>query len=184
MPIKEIRGRAGLWPIRRHLMENEPLHRMSKNRVIVTPSQWPGQLMNRLHFLSSIRPRALTAAMFAVALTLPGCGGDPSAKDLERLDSKELSAEERMVAEALIAGFRHETGAASLGDAEIERAVCYAKSVEMPEAYADVHKLYLADYASIDQDFYPWFQGEGVSMEDAWDIADRVKKAFDACAVQ
>ncbi len=127
--------------------------------------------------------RTIIAAVgVAAALALPGCGGDPSAKDAARLDSKELSPDERMVAEALLDGFRRETGAATLPDADIERAACYAKSVDMPEKYTDVHKLYLADYAAIDKDFYPWFENKGVSMEDAWDIAGRVKAGLDICA--
>ena len=136
--------------------------------------------MKRRH-IQSIRT-IVAASVLTAALALAGCGGDPSAKDSARLDSKELSSDERMVAEALLDGFQHETGAATLPDADIERAACYAKSVDMPDEYADVHKLYLADYAAIDQDFYPWFEKKGVSMEDAWDIAERVKAGLDICA--
>ncbi len=137
--------------------------------------------MKRRRHPFTARTRSLTPALIA-ALALVACGGDPSAKEARKLDEAALSPDERSVAEALIEGFKTETGAASVSEAEIERAACYARAVDMPEQFSDAHKSYLADYAAIDEDFYPWFEARGVSMEDAWDIAERVKKGFEACS--
>ncbi len=138
--------------------------------------------MKRRHDRYAARLRILPAAL-AAAIALSACGGDQSAKDAEKLDGMDLSSDQRAVAEALIDGFKSETGTNAVTDAELERAACYAKNVDMPDAFADVHKLYLADYAAIDEDFYPWFEENGVSMDDAWDIAERVKEGFEACSV-
>jgi len=118
-----------------------------------------------------------------VPVLLAACGGDRSASDAAKLDAMELTADQRAVAGALVEGFRSETGEGSLSEAEIERAACYAREVDMPAAFADVHALYLADYATIDQNYYAWFKEKGVSMDDALDISERVKAGFEACMV-
>lgn len=123
------------------------------------------------------------AAILAGAFALAGCGGgDTEPTQAEQLDAAGLSAEQRAVAEALIEGFQGETGSDAIGAADVIRAACYAQAVDMPDRFDDIHRRYLANYAAIDQDFYPWFETNAVAMEDAWDIAKRVTQGFEACA--
>lgn len=130
--------------------------------------------------LSRRRTHLLLATIAAFALAACGGGGQPS--EDETLDAIELTDDQRVIAEALLEGYRKETGAKTIGADDIARAGCYARNVDIPAQFRDVHKLYLADYAAIDADFYPWFEMHGVSTEDAWDIAERVRKGFEACA--
>lgn len=136
--------------------------------------------MQRRYSLFKPAPKLL--ALIAPVL-FAACGGDRTGSASAKLDDMQLTADQRVVAAALVEGFRSETGEGSLSDAEIERAACYAREVDMPAAFDDVHAQYLADYTAIDQDFYTWFKEKGVSMEDAWDISKRVKAGFEACMV-
>ncbi len=139
--------------------------------------------MNRR--LSELFRLSKTAQIALGALALAACGGGNSEPDAASpvLAAAELSADDRAVAEALLAGFKKESGVSAIGEADAARAACYAQNVDIPAEFAEVHKMYIADYTAIDQDFYVWFEERGVSMEDAWDIAERVKKGFEACAV-
>ena len=124
--------------------------------------------------------------VFLAAIAASGlvaCGGDPEPSEEETLEAIELSDHQRVIAEALLEGYRKETGETTVDAADIARAGCYAQNVDIPAQFSDVHRQYLADYTAIDADFYPWFEARGVSMDDAWDIAERVKKGLEACQV-
>ena len=108
---------------------------------------------------------------------------DMAEMQTEKLSEMGLDAREIAIAEAVIEGFKKETGMPVLRSRDVMRAGCYAKSVDMPSQHHRVHKLYLADYTEIDKNFYPWFNAQGVDDNTAYDIAQRVSKGFDECAV-
>ena len=130
---------------------------------------------------SSSRRRMLLLLATAAACALAACGGGQGPSEAETLDAVALTDDQRAIAEALLEGYRKETGAVAIDADDVTRAGCYAQHVDMPAQFRDVHKEYLADYAAIDKDFYPWFQARGISAQDAWDIAERVGKGFEAC---
>ena len=158
------------------------LHTARSIGAIVKSSSRRGLTVKRNSNRNAAPLRALSlACALAGAMALAGCGGGDDPTDAQRLDAAALTTDQRAVAEALIAGFQRETGADTVSAAEVDQAICYARTVEMPAAFADAHRRYLADYAAIDQDFYPWFEANAVSAQDAWAIAERVQQGFAAC---
>ncbi len=129
----------------------------------------------------SVQRRAQIILATIAAAGLAACGSDKPPSEEATLDAVDLTDEQRAIAEALLEGYRKETGETEVGAADIARASCYAQNVDIPAKHIDVHKQYLADYTAIDADFYPWFETHGVSMDDAWDLAERVKMGLEAC---
>lgn len=116
------------------------------------------------------------------AITLSACSaGEIAEMESDKVDKMNLSASERVIAEALVEGYKKETGAPMLRSRDYAHAACYAKNVKMPTHFARVHAQYLKDYSSVDRDFYGWFRRQGVSDDAAYKFYSYVVKGFEAC---
>jgi hypothetical protein len=122
-------------------------------------------------------------AVLGAAFLLAACDAHMEQMEADKLESFELSDRERAVAEAMIEGYKKETGMTVLRSREIARAACYAKSVAMPSRQDAVHQAYLRDYSAIDKNFYPWFANQGLSQDDAWKISERIQKGYADCSM-
>ncbi len=126
----------------------------------------------------------IKTAMAIGALTmLAACDADLEQMEAGKLDSYGLSEQERVVADALIEGYKKETGMPILRSREIARAACYARSVDMLSRHHNAHLAYLRDYTAVDENFYPWFSAQGISEQEAWKIGERVKKGYADCSM-
>ena len=125
--------------------------------------------------------KALCALAF---LLIAACSAEDMAEmEADKLGGMNLSPAERAIAEALVEGFKKETGAQMLRSRDVGRAACYAKSVKMPSQFARVHALYLKDYSAVDGDYYGWFRRQGVSDEAAYKFFGHVEEGFNACSI-
>lgn len=125
------------------------------------------------------------AAIASVLLaTLAGCTAEQRERmEAEKLDSFELTSEQRTIAEAFVAGFKAEMHLPLLRSRDYAKAACYAKRVEMPSWHARAHLLYLEHYVEADRDFYGFFQRHGIDEKTAWEMSERYRAAFDACSL-
>jgi hypothetical protein len=123
-------------------------------------------------------------AITALAVTLGACGGvDTEQMEAEKLEQMELTNEQRIIAEALIAGQKKETGIPVLRSRDYAAAGCYAKTVQVSRGQSRAHEAYLRDYAEADKDFYAWFKRQGVGEQEAYAISQAVHAALDECSL-
>ncbi len=107
---------------------------------------------------------------------------DRAQMEAEKLDQFELTNAQRDVTEALIEGYKKDTGMPILRSQDYARAACYAKSVKMPSRYTRAHLLYLKNYPDADEDFYGFFQKHKVPDQLAYDMSQIFQKGYDACS--
>jgi hypothetical protein len=103
--------------------------------------------------------------------------------EAEKLESFDLTVDQRTIADALLVGQKAETGLPMLRSRDYVRAACYAKSVDMPKSYARAHLLYLQNYSEADRDFYPFFQRQGIDEQTAWAMSEKFRVAYEKCSL-
>ena len=101
--------------------------------------------------------------------------------EAEKLESFDLTVEQRTIADALIVGYKAESGLPILRSRDYARAACYAKNVDMPRRYERAHLLYLEHYGEAEKDFYAFFQRQGIDDDTAWGMSERFRAAYDKC---
>lgn len=120
----------------------------------------------------------------ATSLALAGCDAADFAKmETDKLTQMGLTPEQMSVAKALIEGYKKEVGRPVIRSRDVMRAGCYAKTVDLPAHHSRVHKLYIADYAVIDQNYYPWFNKQGIDDQTAYEIGNKVTAAYEECSL-
>ena len=83
-----------------------------------------------------------TVALLAAGLALTACSAEDRAKmEKDKLESFELTAKQYEIAQALIEGYKKDTGMPMLRSRDYGRAACYAKMVNMPAMYERAHLL-------------------------------------------
>jgi len=118
-----------------------------------------------------------------LCLGLAACSAEQRAQmEADKLESFELTDGQRAIAEALIVGYKAETGLSMLRSRDYARAACYATKVDMPRSYERAHLLYLENYGEADKDFYPFFQGHGIDDNTAWEMSEKFRVAYEACS--
>ncbi|WP_066555650.1 hypothetical protein [Croceicoccus bisphenolivorans] len=127
-----------------------------------------------------LRKFAALAGLAPALLVLSACDG--LADDSDRFDNLNLTSEELEVAQALVTGFKKETGLPILRSREYGRAACYSRMVEMPDHLKRAHLAYLADYPEADADYYGYFAKMGVSETDAYEVYQRFEVADEKCS--
>lgn len=121
----------------------------------------------------------------AVCLGLTACSAEQRAQmEAEKLESFDLTVDQRTIADALLVGYKAETGLSMLRSRDYARAACYAKSVDMPRRYARAHLLYLENYDEADEDFYPFFQRQGIDENAAWEMSEKFRVAYEKCSLR
>lgn len=124
----------------------------------------------------------IIGALALVAIT--GCSAEQRTEmETTKLESFDLTPDQRVVADALVTGFKAEMGLALLRSREYARAACYAKKVVMPRKYKKAHLFYLANYDAADRDFYPFMQKRGVTDIDAWEMSKVFRLAYEQCTL-
>lgn len=127
--------------------------------------------------------RKVSVLGVVLCCSLVACSAEQRAQmEADKLDSFELTTEQRAIAEALVVGYKAETGMAMLRSRDYARAACYAKTVDMPSRYREAHLLYLENYGEADKDFYPFFQSRGIDDNTAWEMSERFTAAYDECS--
>ena len=116
----------------------------------------------------------------AAILLVTAC--DMEKMEGDRLDSMELNESQRIIAEALIEGYKKEMGGVPLRSRDIMHAGCYAKTVRIPSSYHNVHIKYLRNYTEIDNNYYPWFRSQGLSDDTAYKVSEWVNDGFEKCS--
>lgn len=121
----------------------------------------------------------------ALCLGLTTCTAEQrSQMEAEKLESFDLTVDQRTIAEALLLGQKEESGLPLLRSRDYARAACYAKSVDMPKRYARAHLLYLKNYGEADRDFYPFFEHQGIDEQTAWDMSEKFRAAYEKCSLR
>jgi len=105
-----------------------------------------------------------------------------SEMEAEKLESFNLTSAQREIADALVIGYKTDTGLPILRSRDYARAACYAKEVRMPARFKRAHILYLSSYPEADKNFYPFFKRHGVSDQVAYDMSQIFQKAYDQCS--
>ena len=119
----------------------------------------------------------------ALCLGLTACSAEQRAEmEAEKLESFDLTVDQRAIADALLAGYKAETGMSILRSRDYARAACYAKNVDMPRSYARAHLLYLENYDEADKDFYPFFDRHGIDDNTAWEMSEKFRVAYEKCS--
>ena len=126
------------------------------------------------------KSRVLVSALW---LGLAACSAEQRAEmESEKLESYDLTVDQRAIADALLVGYKAETGLPMLRSRDYARAACYAKTVDMPSSYARAHLLYLRNYGEVDKDFYPYFNREGIDDNTAWEMSENFRVAYEKCS--
>lgn len=121
----------------------------------------------------------------ALCLSLVACSAEQRAQmEAEKLESFDLTVDQRAVADALLVGYKAESGMSILRSRDYARAACYAKNVDMPKSYERAHLLYLENYGEADNDFYPFFRRHGVDENTAWEMSERFRVAYERCSLR
>lgn len=116
------------------------------------------------------------------SLALVACSAEQRATmESDKLDSFNLTASERLIAEALIEGYKKEMGMSMLRSREYGRAACYARKVDMPKRFERAHLAYLANYPEADEDFYGFFSKQGLGEQDAYAVFEHFEKGYEQC---
>ncbi|AKM10829.1 hypothetical protein [Croceicoccus naphthovorans] len=122
------------------------------------------------------------ALFLAAPLALGACNLDTESMEADKFASMNLTPEERAVAEALVAGFKKDTGLPILRSREYGRAACYAKTVDMPDHLRSAHLAYLANYTEADADYYGFFARRGLGEQNAYEVFQRYEAADRKCS--
>jgi len=121
----------------------------------------------------------LAASMMVIAACSPA---DRAEMEKNKLESFELTPKQYEIAQALIEGYKKDTGMPMLRSRDYGRAACYAKTVSMPAMYERAHLLYLKNYTEADKDFYGYFARQGVGEHMAWEMSQKFQSAYDKCS--
>ncbi len=124
----------------------------------------------------------LTSLSISV-LALTACSQTERAEmEKNKLESFELSSKQYEIAQALVEGYKKDTGMPMLRSRDYGRAACYAKTVNMPAMYERAHLLYLKNYTEADKDFYGYFARQGIGENMAWEMSQKFQGAYDKCS--
>ena len=114
---------------------------------------------------------------------LAACSAEDRAQmEQDKLDSFDLTPKQYEIAQALIEGYKKDTGMPLLRSRDYGRAACYAKTVNMPALYERAHLLYLKNYPEADKDFYGYFARQGIGENMAWEMSQKFQGAYDNCS--
>ena len=119
----------------------------------------------------------------AAAGFLAACSAEQRAEmEADKMASFNLTPKQSEIAGALIEGYKKDAGRQLLRTQDYARAACYAKSVQMPQMYANGHLLYLRNYTEADRNFYGFFAKHGISESMAYQISEKFHSGYDACS--
>jgi len=104
--------------------------------------------------------------------------------EAEKMESFDLTVDQRTVADALLVGYKAGSGMPILRSRDYARAGCYAKNVDMPRSYERAHLLYLENYDEADKEFYPFFERQGIDENTAWEMSERFRVAYEKCSLR
>ena len=118
-----------------------------------------------------------------IAMSLAACSAQDRAQmEKDKLASFELTAKQYEIAQALIEGYKKDTGMPMLRSRDYGKAACYAKTVNMPAMYERAHLIYLKNYPEADKNFYPYFARHGIGENMAWEMSQTFQGAYNQCS--
>ncbi len=127
--------------------------------------------------------RVFSIVSFVGILALTACSAeDRAAMEKDKLDNFDLTPKQYEIAQALVEGYKKDTGLPMLRSQDYGRAGCYAKTVKMPAMYDRAHILYLKNYIEADKDFYGFFKRHGIGDNMAWEMSQKFQYAYDQCS--
>lgn len=116
-------------------------------------------------------------------LALASCSAEQRAEmEGEKMAQFNLTTDQREVADALVEGYKNDTGMSLLRSQDYARAACYAKTVKMPSRFYRVHLLYLKNYTEADSNWEGFFAKHGADVNAAYDMGQIFQKGYDQCS--
>lgn len=127
--------------------------------------------------------KRMIIAGLGMAICLTSCSAEQRAEmEGEKLAQFELTSDQTEVANALIEGYKKDTGMSLLRSQDYARAACYAKTVNMPSRFYRVHLLYLKNYTEADSNWEGFFARNNADVNAAYDMGQVFQKGYDKCS--
>ena len=127
--------------------------------------------------------KKIITTILVSTLALTACSAEQRAEmEGEKMEQFDLTSDQREVADALVQGYKNDTGMSLLRSQDYARAACYAKTVKMPSRFYRVHLLYLKNYTEADSNWEGFFGKHGADVNAAYDMGQIFQKGYDQCS--
>jgi len=139
---------------------------------------------SRRHVIGLSMRSSLTLCAIGILLALSSCGSEaftPESKRANAIDTFKLNATQTDIMDAYFEGMTQKSAEGKFTRRWTRISACYASRIDIERKYDQIHRDYIRDFESVEQDYYPWFARRGVSENTAYALGQKVKTASDFC---